>query len=67
MNRLNEIEAANFVSMMYSLLLEALPSGVNLSSLQLVLWHVAVIKSLPVHLLIADLINTGPLGSLGLF
>ena len=49
---------------MRSLLPKDLHSELILSSLQLVLCHVAAVKRLPVHYHSADYIFSGPLGSL---
>ena len=67
MNRLNKTESATFVSLICSLLLEALHSEPILSSLQLVLYRVAAVKRLTVHHHGADYIFAGPFGSLESF
>ena len=63
MNGLYKNESPIFVSLIYSLLPEDLNSGLILSSLQLVLCCVAVVKRLSVHIIV-QIIFSGPLGSL---
>ena len=60
-------ESAIFISLMYSLLPKDLHSELILSSLQLVLCHVAAVKCLPDNHHSADYIFSGPLGSLSSF
>ena len=56
MNRFNKTKSSIFLSLMRSLLPEDLQSDFILSSLQLVLCHVAAVKGLPVHRHSADII-----------
>ena len=65
MQRFNKTESAICVSLMWSLLPEDLHSELILSSLQLMLCHVAAVKRLPVHQHSADF--SGLLESLGSF
>ena len=67
MNRLNKTESAIFVSLMCTLFPEDLHTELILSSLQLVLCHVAAVKRLPAHRHSADYIFSGLSGSLGSF
>ena len=60
MNSLSKTKSAIFISLMYSLLPKDLLSELILSSLQLVLCHMAAVKCLPVHHHSADYIFSGP-------